>query len=101
MTLETSEFELAQNRKICGVTMLPPRFSLKYLNELPNIHSGHFDNIKDKGLLQGREVQIMLSRMTVADGAPCNNMVTVVCKAPPAPGRPDWIVIDEYEAKEV
>lgn len=66
------------------------QFSLKELQEMPTLYQGHFDNLKiDKG-----NVRVWLSRMTIADGAPYDNLVFVqelICG--------DWIVIDEYRAK--
>lgn len=46
------------------------------ISELPNqptLHSGHFDNLK----YEDEKFRIWLSRMTIADGAPYNNEVTV------------------------
>ena len=48
-------------------------FPLSYLESLPTIHSGHFDNLKvDTGSLR-----VWLSRCGVADGMPYDNQVTI------------------------
>lgn len=48
-------------------------YTKEELKAMPTIHSGHFDNLKiDTGT-----TRVWLSRMTVADGMPYNNQVTV------------------------
>jgi hypothetical protein len=65
------------------------RFSLAELEALPTLHSGQYDNLKvEKGT-----IRVWLSRMTVGDGAPCNNQVTV---EDVQNGR--RVTVDEYEA---
>lgn len=48
-------------------------YSLEYLQSLPTLHVGHFDNLK----IKTGNVQVWLSRMTVADGMPYDNQVTI------------------------
>ena len=57
---------------------------------MKTIESGHFDNLKhDDG-----KTRIWLSRMTVEDGMPYNNQVTVEKKK-----KGDWKKVDEYKAR--
>jgi hypothetical protein len=66
------------------------RYSLKQLQSMPTLHSGHFDNLKkDTG-----HTQIWLSRMTIEDGQPYNNQVLIKRLIK---GR--WETIHEYEAR--
>ena len=52
---------------------LSKRFSLAEVAAMPTVREGQFDNFKyDDGV-----VRLALSRMTVADGAPYDNEVTV------------------------
>lgn len=46
--------------------------------ELETIHSGHFDNL----VYEDERFRVWRSRMTVADGAPCDNMLTLEHKLP-------------------
>ena len=66
------------------------KYTLKELVSIPTISSGKFDNLK----IETRNIKVWLSRMTVADGQPYNNLVTVEklvdCH---------WKTIEEYEAK--
>ncbi len=48
-------------------------WSLKELEALPTISSGHFDDLKFENPI----IRVWLSRMTIADGMPYNNQVTV------------------------
>ena len=66
--------------------------TLEYLEKLPTLHSGHFDNLKIK---EG-DVQVWLSRMTVADGMPYDNQVTVEKLV-----NGVWTTVDEYPAIEL
>ena len=61
---------------------------------MPTLHVGHFDNLKLE-LYEGGPIRVWLSRMTVDDGSPCNNQVTVE-KFNNKTKR--WETIDEYEA---
>jgi hypothetical protein len=66
------------------------RFTLAQIEAMPTISQGHFDNIKfDDG-----KTRVCLSRMTVADGMPYNNQVTIEQLK-----DGNWITTDEYEAK--
>lgn len=67
------------------------KYTLAELKEMPTIHSGHFDNLK----LDDGNTRITLSRMTIADGMPYNNQVTVLTKD----GKGDWKEVRKYEAK--
>jgi len=63
-------------------------YTAEELKKMPTLHSGHFDNLKiDTGT-----VRVWLSRMTVADGAPYNNQVTVERLLA---GK--WTEVDKYE----
>jgi hypothetical protein len=48
-------------------------YTLEYLENLPTLHSGHFDNVK----IETANMRVLLSRMTVADGMPYDNQVTI------------------------
>lgn len=66
------------------------RYTLNELKDMPTLHSGHFDNVKfDDG-----KTRICLSRLTIADGARCDNLVTVEVLQ-----TGEWIPVDTYEAK--
>ena len=65
-------------------------WSLTELRSRPTISAGQFDNLKiDLG-----ELRVWLSRMTMADGAPYNNQVTVELLLD---GR--WCIFQQYEGK--
>lgn len=66
------------------------RFTLKELERMPTVHEGHFDNVKfDDG-----KIKVSLSRMTVADGMPYDNQVTVEKLI-----KGKWKTVDEYKAR--
>lgn len=52
-------------------------YTLEDLEDLPTIHRGDTCNLKIEEYIYGIKVRIWLSRMTVADGMPYNNQVTV------------------------
>lgn len=93
--------EIRDNREACGLNKYqhPKRLTLAEAKAMPKLHEGHFENIIQEYEWQGKQVRVSLSRMTVADDMPYNNQIVVCCAAPPAPGRADWLEIDEYEAK--
>lgn len=66
------------------------RFSLAELEALPTLHEGQYDDLK----VEEGTIRVWLSRMTVGDGAPCNNQVTVE----DVNTRGRRVKIDEYEA---
>lgn len=61
---------IARGAPVCGG---PRNYTLRELRAMPTIDSGHFDDVKfeDSGW------RVSLSRMTRADGAECDNQVTV------------------------
>jgi hypothetical protein len=93
------EREIRDNREVCGIQEKPPRLTLAEAEAMPVIFSGHTDNEIKEYVWEGKRCRVWLSRMTVADGMPYDNQIWVECLATPAPGRPDWLCIDEYEAK--
>jgi len=64
--------------------------TLAELEARPTLHSGHFDNLK----AEGADYRVWLSRMTVADGMPYNNQVTLERLIK---GR--WQTVETREAK--
>lgn len=65
------------------------RFSLRDLITMPTLEQGHFDNLK----VQTDTKRVWLSRMTVADGMPYDNQVTVEKLV-----DGNWIVKEQYQA---
>ena len=65
------------------------KFTLKELQQLETITQGHTDNLK----IKTENTKVWLSRMTVEDGMPYDNMVTVEKLIN---GR--WEVMEEYPA---
>jgi len=65
-------------------------FTADALKQLPTIKEGHFDNLK----MEKNGVQYWLSRMTVADGAPYDNQVTVMFRQ-----NGKWKTGKKYQAK--
>jgi hypothetical protein len=66
------------------------RCTLRQLRAMKTISQGHMDNLKvDTGT-----TRVWLSRMTVEDGMPYNNGVTVEKMK-----RGVWEVVDEYRAR--
>jgi hypothetical protein len=66
------------------------RFSLTDLITMPTLEQGHFDNLK----VQTETKKVWLSRMTVADGMPYDNQVTVEKLV-----DGNWIVKEQYQAR--
>lgn len=66
------------------------RYSLSEIEALPTLHQGQYDNLK----VQEADRKVWLSRLTVEDGMPYNNQVTVEELRDGS-----WITVDEYEAK--
>lgn len=65
-------------------------YTLQELQDMPTIDSGHTDDLKvDTGT-----VRVWLSRLTVEDGMPYNNQVTVEQLIDGT-----WQTVKEYEAK--
>lgn len=78
----------------------PKRYTLAELQAMPTLHSGHFDNLKvDQYVGTRPELRVWLSRMTVEDGAPCNNEVTVEVYTMTRKDGWNWVTVDKYEAK--
>jgi hypothetical protein len=65
------------------------RFSLRDLCTLPTIQVGHTDNLK----IETQNKRIWISRMTVEDGMPYNNQVTVEKL-----NNGEWTILEQYEA---
>jgi hypothetical protein len=65
------------------------RYTLAELNDMPTLHSGHFDNLKDETV----DTRVWLSRMTVSDGAPYDDQVTVEKLAAGV-----WTIVGQYQA---
>lgn len=63
------------------------RYTAEELEAIPTIHSGHFDNLK----VQTEDTRVWLSRMTVEDGMPYNNQVTVEKLEDGL-----WVTVEEY-----
>lgn len=64
------------------------RYTASELDDMETIHSGQYDNLKiDTGAKR-----VWLSRLTVADGQPYDNQITVERLVD---GR--WVTAEEYE----
>jgi hypothetical protein len=67
------------------------KFTKEELELLPTISSGHFDDLKvDTGT-----ARVWLSRVTVEDGAPYNDQVTVERLV-----KGKWVITEQYPAEE-
>lgn len=66
------------------------KFTLRELQQLETISQGHTDNLK----IKTEDTKVWLSRMTIEDGMPYNNMVTV--EKLTNDGR--WETAEEYPA---
>ncbi|MNC36448.1 hypothetical protein D3C75_849700 [compost metagenome] len=64
--------------------------SIAELKDLPTLQQSHTDNLKK---VTGNE-RVWLSRMTVADGMPYNNQVTVEVFS-----NGKWNIVDTYQAQ--
>ena len=49
------------------------RYTSKQLKEMPTLEQGHYDNLK----IKTETTKVWLSRMTVGDGQPYDNEITV------------------------
>lgn len=67
---------------------LPDRLTLSEIEEMPVIESWSTDDL----IHEDNEFRILVSRMTVSDGASCNNEVTVEQNQN---GR--WETVDTYD----
>ena len=65
-------------------------YTLKELEELETISQGQADDLK----IEDGNIRVWLSRMTIEDGMPYNNQVSIEKLQNGA-----WKIIDEYEAK--
>lgn len=64
------------------------KYTAEQLEEMKTLHEGRYDNLKiDTG-----PMRVWLSRMTIEDGMPYNNKVTIEVFEN---GR--WVIVDEYE----
>ena len=66
------------------------KFTLKELQQLKTISQGHTDDLK----IKTADTKVWLSRLTVEDGMPYNNMVTVEKLI-----NGKWEIVEEYPAK--
>ena len=66
------------------------KYTLRELQKLETISQGHTDNLK----IKTENKKVWLSRMTIEDGMPYNNMVTIKKLIN---GR--WETIEEYPAE--
>lgn len=67
-----------------------PRYTLDEIEDMPTIHQGQFDNLK----YQDANTKIWLSRLTVEDGQPYNNQVTIERLQ-----NGCWVEAESYEAR--
>lgn len=65
-----------------------PRYTLEQIEEMPTIHQGQYANLK----IDTSTERVWLSRLTVEDGQPYNNQVTVEHLADGS-----WVTVAEYE----
>ena len=63
------------------------KYTANELEKLPTISQGQFDNLK----IETEDTRVWLSRMTIDDGMPYNNAITIEKLEE---GR--WIIIEEY-----
>lgn len=66
------------------------RFSLRELLEMETLRVGQADDLK----YEDGDYRVWLSRMTIDDGARCNNLVTVEKIE-----NGEVFIVDEYEAR--
>lgn len=67
------------------------KYSLKKLQSLPTLHQGQTDDLK----IETNRECVWLSRLTIADGMPYNNEVTIEQRNPAG----EWRTVEQYEAK--
>lgn len=65
------------------------KYTLRELQAMETISQGHTDDLK----IKTEDTKVWLSRMTIEDGMPYNNMVTVEKLID---GR--WVAVEEYPA---
>ena len=65
-------------------------YTLKQMERMPTIGQGHTDDLK----VETDDTRIWLSRMTIEDGMPYNNEVTIEKLQD---GK--WLAVRSYEAK--
>lgn len=70
------------------------RYTLAELDAMPTIESGHYDNLKIDSKTDKGHIRVWLSRLTVGDGMPYNNQVTVEQLI-----KGVWTEIDTYQAR--
>ncbi len=83
------------------------KYTLKQLEALPTLHQGHTDDLKietHKGypFKESKGVRVWLSRLTVEDGQPYNNQVTVEEYREKKISGFDswqWVTVQQYQAK--
>lgn len=66
------------------------RFTLNELKKMRTIKQLQFEDLK----YSDSKVRIFLSRMTVRDGAKCDNLVTIQRYQ-----NGNWVTVDRYQAK--
>jgi hypothetical protein len=67
------------------------KYTLRELQAMETISQGHTDDLK----IKSEDIKVWLSRMTIEDGMPYNNMVTI--EKLTNDGR--WEIIEEYPAR--
>jgi len=67
------------------------KYTLRELQAMETISQGHTDDLK----IKTEDTKVWLSRMTIEDGMPYNNMVTV--EKLTNDGR--WVTVEEYPAR--
>ena len=73
------------------------RYTLEELKKLPILAQAHCDNLLIQGEDNKGKFRLWLSRMTIEDGMPYNNQVTIErCNEST---EYNWKTIEEYEAK--
>jgi hypothetical protein len=83
------------------------QYTLKQLEAMPTIEQGHTDDLKIRTFGDGHahkkpSTKVWLSRLTVEDGQPYNNQVTIEHYLP-GDGKPNWgwrwVKVEQYQAK--
>lgn len=68
------------------------KLTLEEIRNLPVIRQGHFDNV----VMEESKLRVLHSRMTVTDGAPYDNQITVQTYDP---DRAQWVITQQYQAR--
>lgn len=76
-------------------TIFMGRFTLEEITNMPTIHSGQYDDLK----LENGDIKVWLSRLSIEDGQPYNNQVTVEKLVKNKQGVSVWKTIEQYQAK--